>query len=476
MSRRRPRHTSRVSRRAPLPSFLQPLHTDEFLPPAPDAHDQAVVEHTGARAERAAQATATSLPAYQTSRRGTAAGLLALNEEWGARFYDVPREAPLDEDAAAAAFAGDEVVIDVQTHYMVEREGTRRVNGSLLNLYKEVAPDWWKGLDGVTAYSFAEYLRCVYLDTETTVAVLTSGPGTDDARMLFNPELLGTRELLDRLAPAGRMLQHSVIHPDLRDEFEAMEETQAREDPAGWKVYTLGQQLPDGSWHSDWMLDDDEVGGPFLERVRALGGRRICTHKGVSALAPAGSPRDIGPAARANPDLDFIVYHSGYEMPTEGIPREGPFRDDTCDIGVNRLVHSLAQSGIGAGDNVYAELGTTWFCLIKRPVEAAHVLGKLLLAVGEDNIVWGTDSIWFGPAQPLIDAFRAFQIPPAMREEFGYPELTPAFKEKVLSLNAARVYDIDLERAKQLKASDDLAWTREALAEARKLGFESDWA
>lgn len=28
------------------------------------------------------------------------------------------------------------------------------------------------------------------------------------------------------------------------------------------------------------------------------------------------------------------------------------------------------------------------------PLEAAHVLGKLLLAVGEDRILWGTDSVW----------------------------------------------------------------------------------
>ena len=34
------------------------------------------------------------------------------------------------------------------------------------------------------------------------------------------------------------------------------------------------------------------------------------------ATAPAGaSPRDVGPAARAFPDLTFVVYHSGYEQP-----------------------------------------------------------------------------------------------------------------------------------------------------------------
>ena len=79
--------------------------------------------------------------------------------------------------------------------------------------------------------------------------------------------------------------------------------------------------------------------------------------------------------------------------------------------------------------NVYAELGSTWFLMLRRPREAAHVLGKLLLAVGEDRILWGTDSVWYGPPQSLIDAFRAFRIPESMQEEFGYPELTIAVQE-----------------------------------------------
>ena len=84
---------------------------------------------------------------------------------------------------------------------------------------------------------------------------------------------------------------------------------------------------------------------------------------------------------------------------------------------------------------ISGELGTTWFCLVRRPREAAHVLGKLLLAVGDDNLVWGTDSIWYGPPQPVIDAFRAFRIPESMQSEFGYPALTPERKAKILSRN-----------------------------------------
>jgi predicted TIM-barrel fold metal-dependent hydrolase len=186
----------------------------------------------------------------------------------------------------------------------------------------------------------------------------------------------------------------------------------------------------------------------------------VCAHKGVSGLVPTASPSDVGPAARAFPDIDLLIYHSGYEP---GQP-EGPFTDATADQGVNRLIESVRASELGPRSNVYAELGTTWFNLVSRPLEAAHVLGKLLLHLGEDNIIWGTDAIWYGPTQPVLDAFRTFQIPAALCDEFGYPKLTPQSRRKILAGNAARVYGIDLDATATAWASDDvLAWTKAAV-------------
>jgi uncharacterized protein len=217
-------------------------------------------------------------------------------------------------------------------------------------------------------------------------------------------------------------------------------------------------------------LDDEATGLPFLERVRASGVRRVCVHKGISALVPTGSPRDVGPAAAAFPEIDFLVYHSGYEIPAPGVPAEGPFTEATANVGTNRLVASLRAARVGPGANVWAELGPTWFCLIRRPEEAAHVLGKLLLAVGEDRVLWGTDAIWYGPSQPALDAFRAFQIPEEMQERVGYPALTPRLEAKILGENAARAYGLDLAAIRTRAASDDLAWVRAAAASYRARG------
>jgi predicted TIM-barrel fold metal-dependent hydrolase len=237
--------------------------------------------------------------------------------------------------------------------------------------------------------------------------------------------------------------------------------------PAGWKCYTLWGPATKASPTGGWFLDDDEVGFPFLERVRALGPRVVATHKGLGGPIPeasvaAASPRDIGPAAAAFPDITFVVYHTGYERDPVG--REGPYDPDRAGpaTGVDRLVASLAGSELGPGANVYAELGSTWFLMLRRPEEAAHVLGKLLVALGPERIVWGTDCAWYGSPQPLIDAFRAFVIPDEMQARFGYPALTAAVKERILGTNAQAVYGFTAP------VRADGAWAANAAAELRR--------
>jgi hypothetical protein len=207
------------------------------------------------------------------------------------------------------------------------------------------------------------------------------------------------------------------------------------------------------------------------------GVRIVCAHKGISGGAATGwdgpsSPKDVGPAAKALPELTFIIYHSGYE-PREGEQEEGPYSEATSHLGTNRLLKSLKDAGIGPGENVYAELGTTWYLLMAHPREAAHVMGKLLSTFGEDNILWGTDSMFYGSPQPLIDAFRAFHIPEEYREVYGYPQLTPTAKEKILGLNAARLYGMDPRQLRAATRNDDLAWVRAALEEYAAKGTPS---
>ena len=114
------------------------------------------------------------------------------------------------------------------------------------------------------------------------------------------------------------------------------------------------------------------------------------------------------------------------------------------------------------GANVYAELGTTWRSVMGDTTQAAHLLGKLLLHVGEDNVLWGTDSIWYGSPQDQIQAFRAFEIRPSSRSASATGAHAER-KAKILGLNAARIYGVEPTTVPCPFTREDLQAARQAL-------------
>ena len=219
---------------------------------------------------------------------------------------------------------------------------------------------------------------------------------------------------------------------------------------SAWKLYPVW-----GPRGVGYRLDDD-LGTRTIAAGLAAGVPLFAVHKGLplAGMAPEYTrPGDVGPAARRFPQATFLVYHSGFEGP------EGPY-DPEADRGVDALLTSLAENGIGARGNVYAELGSVWRFLMGRPDAAAHVLGKLLARLGEDRILWGTDCIWYGSPQDQIQAFRAFEISAEYQERYGYPPLTPAAKRKIFGLNAARVYGVDPAEVRRAHRTDALSRAR----------------
>jgi uncharacterized protein len=279
-----------------------------------------------------------------------------------------------------------------------------------------------------------------------------------------------TRRLSEALCHDKRVLLHGQAFPnvgDLSANLDAMAAATQRYRIVAWKVFTNYPDLYDSSGNA-WRLDDGEaglarVGEAFVAQAVKLGVPTITAHKGLSRTlgysSDYASPVDFGPAARAHPDVRFVAYHSGYEAE---VP-EGPYEPSTADVGINRLISSMLASGIGPNQNVYAELGTTWWSVMGSPDQAAHVLGKLLKNVGEDNVLWGTDALFYGAPQDQIQAFRAFEISQEYQERFGYPALTDEIKRKVLGLNALRLHDVDPITAKCQFTREELEQIRQTL-------------
>jgi uncharacterized protein len=455
-----------------LPALLRSLSTDEYAPlPPSDTDRRAIAQYESHAASTAARA-GLALSEYIRDRRGTAASLLAVNDAHDTTYYDVRPEAAFDLEAANDAFRADGPVVDVQTHFVDPGRWNSAAGAALTGFLQMADPErWGDGIDP-RLIDAAAWATLVFGTSETAIALLTSTPGTAAHNVLTNDQIAAARDVVERYAGTGRLLTHAIVHPNVgRRERDAMPEVVDMLRPSGWKTYTLWGPPTAASPTGGWFLDDEELGFPFLERVRDLGPRVVAAHKGLSgpfpgAALPAASPRDVGPAAAAFPEVTFVVYHSGYERDPDG--EEGPYRGGAGAAGVDRLVESLAGAGIGHDGNVYAELGSTWFLMLRRPLEAAHVLGKLLVALGPDRILWGTDSIWYGSPQPLIDAFRAFQIPEPLRERYGYPALTPDVKDRILHRNACVVYGVDDEIVRRAAGANP-GWITNGAAELQRV-------
>jgi predicted TIM-barrel fold metal-dependent hydrolase len=228
-----------------------------------------------------------------------------------------------------------------------------------------------------------------------------------------------------------------------------MDELAERWGVSAWKCYT--QWGPDGR---GFFLSDEDTGLHMIEKARALGIKNICVHKGL----PFGRQSyehslasDIGVVAKMFPDVNFLVYHSGF-IPGEP---EGPY-DPRRREGVDELIRSVEENGVPRNSNVYAELGSTWRYAMRDPESAAHIVGKLVKHIGERNVLYGSDCIWYGSPQDQIQAFRSFQISDELQEKHGYPRITPKLRAQIFGLNAAKPYGVDVDEVLQRARSDTI--------------------
>lgn len=210
---------------------------------------------------------------------------------------------------------------------------------------------------------------------------------------------------------------------DPRDGNKGLEDLHAKAE----KYRLQGVKLYTAEWRGEskgYRLDDKET-YKFLEAAQKLGIKNIHVHKGPTIIPLNKDAFDVGDVddvATAFQDLNFIVEHCG-------LPR----LDDFCWIATQET-------------NVYAGIAVALPFIHTRPAYFAHVMAELLFWVGPDKILYGSDyGIW--TPKWLIDKFMAFEIPDEMTKETG-SVLTLENKKKILGLNAARIYNIDIEAQK----------------------------
>ena len=198
--------------------------------------------------------------------------------------------------------------------------------------------------------------------------------------------------------------------------LKALEENIKRWGCKGAKLYTA--EWKDGS--RGWTLKDPEA-SRFFDKCQELGLKNIHVHKGPTIWPldkDAFDVADVDQAATSFPELNFIVEHVG-------LPRI----EDFCFMATQE-------------PNVYAGLSVVLGGLMHaRPRFFAKVMGELLFWVGEDKMVFASDyAIWEPKWQ--VEKFVDWDYPDD--EYSDYPRVTTATKKKILGLNAAALYGIEV--------------------------------
>ena len=440
----RTEHDDDSPARPPIPT--QVVSNGEYYPLPKTRAQRQVDERLTEYADRFGRKLGLSRRAFLRSACGMAAAMVAMNDVFGAHsrwrglkfFPGVTPAAAADPDTAAALLdTADDFIFDVQTHHVDVDGAWKARNPAAVRFFACLRSPACNDAS-FQLLSQQNFIKEVFMDSNTSVALLSGVPTRDERDSSLPPAAMAaTRDLVNAMAGTQRMLSHGLVRPNLSKHRNLLEMVHQvdRLKIASWKAYT-GATLGRGGW---W-LDNERIAYPMYALSLQLGIRNFCVHKGL----PLGvfddtyvRARDVAKAARDWPGINFIIYHSAY-----------PYEDEF-----------IAQRAlIPTATNVYCELGSTFAqTVISNPTRTAHVLGKLAKTWGTDHLVWGTDSIWWGSPAWQIAAFKQFQIPAAIAEANGYPQLTLADKRNILGLTSARLYGIDAAAARTGFADDRLA-------------------
>lgn len=484
--------------RSPIPTHM--ISNGEYMP-IPQTEKQKRVE---ARIEELATDASKKLGMdrrqFLRGSGGMAAAMLAMNEVFG-RFFNISAAELLEPAAyAAAGVPKDLFVFDDQLHFV---RGSRPSPAGLRAIAQgpssaptvksnpfnpqnkpdekgEVWRVWNPALVGLpidSAYAhLTQFIKDVYLDSQVTIGLLSnvtaSGIQIEGERrapknakeaqlgeVLTAAQTAAARNFVNEISGSTRMLCHGLLYVG-KGNLEWIQEQTDKNEPDSWKGYNISNaakvDTDPNSLMQRWRHDDEEVAYPTFEliqknyeriRQRRPGFNNICVHKGLAPGPPdpkIGHPGDLPKAARDWPKLNFISYHSCIQpsfffAETLDDIKAGKLRDGVPDIAWTTEYAQLVRDL----PNCYGEIGTTWASsIVTFPTVAAHILGQLMKYMGEDRIVFGSDSVWYGSPQWQIEALWRFQIPEALRQKYGYPELTERAKRKILGLTSAKLYGI----------------------------------
>ena len=277
-------------------------------------------------------------------------------------------------------------------------------------------------VDFAKRWTPAEVYDMVFVKAPTDMAMAQVVPIFDWFKDWFAP--VQAQYEMARAYP-DRVLFCGGVDPMYRGIGDALEQLE-------YQVKVLGARsikFYNGHVPRGWRCDDEQIAYPLYEKCRQLGIKVVQFHKGL----PFGmmnveqlSPVDLQAPARDFPDLNFVIHHLAV-----------PYFDEVVSI-ASRF------------PNVYLALsGNIGYSLV-APRLVQEQLGRLLMEVGVDKLLWGSEAALAGGPAPYLRAFMDMEIPEDLRRGYGYPQITHEDKRRILGLNFAEMMGIDVD-AKRLE-------------------------
>ncbi len=474
----------RKSQRDKNKNVISPMPTqavsNEEITPRPQSEPQKHVENLiGEMAEVRAKKLNMDRRTFMSSTMGLATCFLASNKAFGTNVWDVDEIESWEPAATAEKFPkGEYFVIDVQAHFT---NGIRIPGFRTMEFVKNMG---FQLKDDAESYGFKNFVKEMFFDSDTSIVVISGVPTMEKLRDENGKVLEGAARSkgllpswvmskaakeINALAGSQRALNQGNLAPNhywdkatnkmnKAELLEQMEREVKQYGITSWKWYCHTDPAQTGQ---GFQLDDDNSQA-FIEESRKMGIKLISTHKGYSyqsrTLGHLANPKDVEKAALRNPDFNFVVYHSAIKHgANEANWKESNQYDPTTG---DFLWHSILMDIKKRNpkmNNVYCEVGSFFNILaITDPVMCAHGMGKNIKYYGSDHVVWGTDCLWWGSPQWAIDAFKRFQIPDDMCAKFGYKKITTDDKKKILGLNAAKLYNVNVKAKRNALPADAL--------------------
>src|SRR5438094_932255 len=240
-----------LDRHLPIPT--QVVSNEEYYP-LPQTTEQKAVEYQLLQmATRNAKKLGLDRRQFLRTACGTATAFAALNQVFG-DFFRV-EAAELFEPAAAAGAKVDYFIFDVQTHHVAA--GKWQLLGVNFLEFRRTGRTWNPELrkrDPKPEDLYLEnYIKEVFLDSDTDVAAISGIPGlTEEMHILPPDQMVKTRNVMNRLTRSSRMVSHGLISPDLGTQNQERMQVQVEKLKIdAWKGYTdqgLGETRTAGGW------------------------------------------------------------------------------------------------------------------------------------------------------------------------------------------------------------------------------------